>query len=184
MTAYRELIDTYGRSTADVFGTLDEFRLKLDDCIAEARNAVRAEILGDDLNPSVLVLYARAYRDLRDGIMATMTDPDRWDGDESEDTILLRYVQWLAAGRLAEDGEPVLVSSVPDGVPVGSMEYRVARDEKTWAPIATEEAARDMVVTYARHFPEPRPYAEQRTVRTWPDGSVLYGPWARLEDEA
>jgi hypothetical protein len=62
-------------------------------------NEARAEELGTELNPSNLVLDAQAYRTLRDAIFATMDDPDRWDGDDDEATILTRYVQWLAAGR-------------------------------------------------------------------------------------
>lgn len=40
---------------------------------------------------------AAAYRHLRDAILATMSDPDTWDGDDDEETILTRYVQQLAA---------------------------------------------------------------------------------------
>lgn len=40
---------------------------------------------------------AEAYRWLRDEIGKTMADPLRWDGDDAEEAILARYVQWLAA---------------------------------------------------------------------------------------
>lgn len=67
------------------------------------REEVRREILGDDLNPSNLVLDAQAYRRLRDDIFATMDDPDRWDRDAAEDSILSDYVKWLADGKPARD---------------------------------------------------------------------------------
>lgn len=69
------------------------------------RAEVRREVLGDDANPSVLVLDAQAYRRLADDIAATMDDPDRWDGDEPEDMILGRYVKWLADGKPPLDDE-------------------------------------------------------------------------------
>ncbi|WP_399142246.1 hypothetical protein Q3A86_33320 [Streptomyces sp. NBUA17] len=67
------------------------------DVIDEQRAAERRAILGDDLNPSALVLDAQAYRRLADDVTATMPDPDRWDGDEDEGTILARYVRHIAA---------------------------------------------------------------------------------------
>ncbi|MEV8124066.1 hypothetical protein AB0P07_08125 [Streptomyces sp. NPDC085944] len=67
------------------------------DVIDEQRAEVRREILGDDLNPSTLVLDAQAYRRLADDVSATMPDPDRWDGDDDDGTILARYVRHLAA---------------------------------------------------------------------------------------
>ncbi|MYR46752.1 hypothetical protein [Streptomyces sp. SID5910] len=73
------------------------------DAIDEHRAEIRREILGDDLNPSTLVLDAQAYRALVTAIEATMADPNRWDGDEDEGTILARYVEWLAAGQPGED---------------------------------------------------------------------------------
>lgn len=42
---------------------------------------------------------AQMYRSLRPVIERTMTDPDRWDGDEDESFHLGRYVEWLAAER-------------------------------------------------------------------------------------
>lgn len=39
---------------------------------------------------------ARAYRWLRDEICRTMADPDDWDGDEGEESVLARYIQHLA----------------------------------------------------------------------------------------
>ena len=48
---------------------------------------------------------AQSYRHLRERIRATMTDPDRWDGDESEGCILAEYVEWLAAGQPDDDAE-------------------------------------------------------------------------------
>ena len=75
------------------------------DVIDERRAEVRRAILGDDLNPSSLVLDAQAYRSLVTAIEATMADPNRWDGDEDEGTLLARYIEWLAAGQPGEDGE-------------------------------------------------------------------------------
>lgn len=69
----------------------------------EYRDEVRREILGDDLNPSGLVLDAQAYRRLRDSIAATMDDPDRWDRDGDEGSVLEEYVRWLADGKPARD---------------------------------------------------------------------------------
>lgn len=39
---------------------------------------------------------AWAYRWLRDEICKTMADPDDWDGDESEECVLAKYVRHLA----------------------------------------------------------------------------------------
>ncbi|MCG0066259.1 hypothetical protein L0F81_23705 [Streptomyces tricolor] len=78
---------------------------------------VRREILGDDLNPSNLVLDAQAYRTLRDAIVATMDDPNRWGNDEDEGTILARYVQWLADGRPDEDAEGKSSRPAADATP-------------------------------------------------------------------
>lgn len=73
------------------------------------REETRREILGDDLNPSSLVLDAQAYRRLRETITATMDDPDRWDRDAAEESILSDYVRWLADGKPARnDGRDVL----------------------------------------------------------------------------
>lgn len=69
----------------------------------EIKGNIRREILGDDLNPSNLVLDAQAYRRLRDDIFATMDNPDRWDRDAAEDSILSDYVKWLAGGKPALD---------------------------------------------------------------------------------
>lgn len=60
-------------------------------------DAVKRGILGDDLNPSELVLHANGYRWLADEIGKTMADPDRWDGDGAEEALLAEYVRWLAA---------------------------------------------------------------------------------------
>ncbi|MET7944244.1 hypothetical protein [Streptomyces sp. NPDC005302] len=48
---------------------------------------------------------AQMYRSLRTVIERTMTEPDRWDGDEDESFHLARYVEWLAAGRPDYAGE-------------------------------------------------------------------------------
>ncbi|MEU0397972.1 hypothetical protein ABZ208_35505 [Streptomyces sp. NPDC006208] len=82
----------------------DEVRDALDAHRAEAR----AEILGDELNPSSLALDAEAYRYLVDAIERTMTDPNRWDGDDDAGTILARYVEWLAAERAKVRAEVLL----------------------------------------------------------------------------
>lgn len=72
---------------------------------ANRRAEVRREVLGDDLNPSSLVLDAQAYRWLADDIIATMDDPNRWGADETEQVILSRYVKWLADGKPPRDDE-------------------------------------------------------------------------------
>ncbi|MFI8360772.1 hypothetical protein ACIGD1_11490 [Streptomyces sp. NPDC085612] len=77
------------------------------DHVGDRRREVLAEVLGDDLNPSNLVLDAQAYRHLVERIEATMSDPDQWDGDDAEVEIIARYVEWLAAGSPTEDGWPV-----------------------------------------------------------------------------
>lgn len=69
----------------------------------QVRAEVLNKVLGDDLNPSNLVLDARAYHTLVTAIEATMDDPDRWDSDEAEVAILARYVEWLQV-RVAELG--------------------------------------------------------------------------------
>lgn len=61
------------------------------------RDEVRRAILGDDLNPSRLVLDAQSYRELADDVLATMPDPDRWDIDGAEPWVLAQYVKHLAA---------------------------------------------------------------------------------------
>lgn len=101
MSARDELLDEYGRADTAPLGSLTDLRQKL----AAYRDEVRREVLGDDLNPSELVLNANAYRWLADAISNTMTDPDRWDGDEAEEAILARYVEWLAAGRAEHRAE-------------------------------------------------------------------------------
>ncbi|MEU7044982.1 hypothetical protein AB0A77_28540 [Streptomyces varsoviensis] len=95
MSARDDLLDEYGRADTAPLGTLDDLRTKL----AAIRAEERQEVLGDDLNPSNLVLNAESYRHLSEAIIATMADPDRWDGDEAEVAILARYVEWLAAER-------------------------------------------------------------------------------------
>ncbi|MEV7470444.1 hypothetical protein AB0O20_28665 [Streptomyces kronopolitis] len=95
MSARDDLLDEYGRAETAPLGTLSDLRVKLEAVRAE----VRREVLGDDLNPSNLVLDAQSYRDLVTTIESTMADPDRWDGDEAEVAILCRYVEWLAAER-------------------------------------------------------------------------------------
>ncbi|MEW1866996.1 hypothetical protein AB0420_02160 [Streptomyces caelestis] len=68
----------------------------LDRVEADASAVTRRAILGDDLNPSRMVLDAQAYRRLADDVLATMPDPDRWDLDGDEGWILAQYVKRLA----------------------------------------------------------------------------------------
>lgn len=42
------------------------------------------------------LVEAAAYRYLRDEIIKTMADPDSWDGEASEEGLLVDYVQHLA----------------------------------------------------------------------------------------
>ncbi|WP_031046828.1 hypothetical protein [Streptomyces sp. NRRL F-5650] len=73
--------------------TLDELLDRVED---EASKRTRREVLGDDLNPSTLVLDAQAYRRLADDVLATMPDPDRWDLDGDEGWICAQYVKHIA----------------------------------------------------------------------------------------
>lgn len=86
---------------------------------AEVEAKVRRQLLGDDCNPSNLVLEAQSYRLLRDAIEKTMADPDRWDGDTAEVDILARYVEWLAkrpsrADVLREATDQLALSLTPE----------------------------------------------------------------------
>lgn len=69
----------------------------LDRVESDASAVTRRGILGDDLNPSRLVLDAQAYRRLADDVLATMPDPDRWDLDGDEGSICAQYVKHIAA---------------------------------------------------------------------------------------
>lgn len=93
MSARDDLIDEYGRADSAPLGTLTELRGKLN----AVRDETRAEILGDDLNPSQLALDAQSYRQLADDVLATMRNPDRWDLDADEGWICAQYVKHLAA---------------------------------------------------------------------------------------
>lgn len=87
------------RLNAYVAHESDEDAVEFNALIDAVRTEARREVLGDDLNPSNLVIDAQAYRGLVTTIECTMTDPDRWDGDDDEATILGRYIGWLAAER-------------------------------------------------------------------------------------
>lgn len=92
---------------------------------SDAAAGKRAEILGTDLNPSRLALDAQAYRRLADDVLATMTDPDRWDLDGAEEWVLAKYVQHLAAQlTLASEFRVPL----PDGLGGGYGEVVVQRE--------------------------------------------------------
>lgn len=86
---------------------LSDSRERFDAAAADYRTEVERDLLGDEANPSKLVLNAVSYRLLVERIEATMTNPDQWDGDDAEVEILARYVEWLAAGSPTEDGWPV-----------------------------------------------------------------------------
>ncbi|MGY5634212.1 hypothetical protein ACW7N6_38375 [Streptomyces sp. UC1A3] len=297
MSARDDLANEYGRAEEAPLGTLTEFRRKLD----AVREEMRREILGDDLNPSSLVLDAQAYRRLRDAITATMDDPDRWDQDGDEGSILSDYVQWLADGKPARDdgweddaaparqtlpdvlrgaADRIDAEDVPqtaedtadfvDGVRWATGQLRAiageagtAPDNTGWLPDWLVELARECAVSFLnsaeramlryaleltedkmlsegdeftavdhaavaslkqlageapaepayiedreyqivgdwgvdgadsedearadvakalRVHPACGAYAEQRVVRTWPDGSEFYGPWTRLPE--
>lgn len=71
------------------------------DNLAPLIEAVAAEVR-DEQSPGdheTLHEAAQMYRHLRPVIERTMTEPDRWDGDEDESFHLGRYVQWLAGER-------------------------------------------------------------------------------------
>jgi len=69
--------------------------------MSEEIDAFRAEVRAEQgpEDQETLEEAAAMYRALRPVIEATMADSSRWDGDESEEFHLGRYVQWLAAGR-------------------------------------------------------------------------------------
>ncbi|MGW7197506.1 hypothetical protein [Streptomyces chryseus] len=93
----------------------------IDEAVARTRRA----LLGDDLNPSSLVLDAQSYRQLADDVLATMTDPDRWDLDGAEPWVLAQYVKHLAAqvARAVEFRVPL-----PEGLGGGYGEVVVQRE--------------------------------------------------------
>ncbi|MEU3289944.1 hypothetical protein [Streptomyces longwoodensis] len=93
--------------------------------IDEAVASARTEILGTDLNASSLVLDAQAYRQLADEVLATMADPDRWDLDGDEASILAQYVKHIAALLTLASEFRV---SLPDGVGGGYGEIVVQRE--------------------------------------------------------
>ena len=84
--------------------------------VAEAEEAARLRFrlaeLGDQGpdDRETVAEAAQMYRSLRAVIERTMTEPDRWDGDEDESFHLGRYVEWLAAERDRVRGE-VLVEA-------------------------------------------------------------------------
>jgi hypothetical protein len=82
------------------------------DLLAEV-SRLRANAAWDD--PATL--DARAYRHLADGISATMAEPNEWDGDDAEETILLRYVQHLATSLAAIDDEIAEFEAAAQGDP-------------------------------------------------------------------
>lgn len=73
---------------------------------------------------------AASYVWLRTEMCKTMADPDHWDGDESEEMVLARYVQHLAAashgdcdrcGRAIKASERFdAIDNVGNSVPEGS----------------------------------------------------------------
>lgn len=68
---------------------------------------------------------AQMYRSLRPVIEGTMIEPDRWDGDESEDFHLARYVEHIAAQlTLASEFRVPL----PEGLGGGYGEVVVQRE--------------------------------------------------------
>jgi hypothetical protein len=112
------------------------------------RAEVRREILGDDLNPSRLVLDAQAYRRLADDVLATMPDPDRWDLDGAEEWVLAQYVKHLATQiTLASEFRVPL----PDGLGGGYGELVVQRDSAD----SNRWAVTDGAVTGLRAWRDP-----------------------------
>ena len=75
---------------------------------------------------------AQIYRSLRTVIERTMTEPDRWDGDEDESFHLARYVEWLAAGQPDDDE--------PDTLPAW-LHWRFGPHGQPWSDAPAEDQA-------------------------------------------
>ncbi|MGA6223502.1 hypothetical protein ACPESV_24590 [Streptomyces umbrinus] len=102
-------------------------------------DAVRAAVL-DEQGPEdqeTLGEAAAMYRSLRPHIERTMTDPDRWDGDEDEAFHLARYVEWLAAEREQVRSE-VLIEAADklDRIGHGAAAF-ILRDDASRPPAAS-----------------------------------------------
>ncbi|MGW5175845.1 hypothetical protein ACWERY_15970 [Streptomyces sp. NPDC004082] len=88
--------------------------------LAEHDAHVRAEVL-DEQGPGdqeTLGEAAQMYRMLRDAIVATMPDPNEWDGDGDEGSILANYVVWLAKQHQEQASAPA-PTGAPDFLQVG-----------------------------------------------------------------
>lgn len=108
--AYDERIARWLSETADwsTFAVMASW-------VARAAASSRANALneqGPD-DQETLEEAAQMYRHLRPVIERTMTDPDRWDGDEDEAFHLGRYVEWLAAER-SETAAEVLTQAADE----------------------------------------------------------------------
>jgi hypothetical protein len=81
---------------------------------------------------------AQMYRSLRQVIEATIPadDYDRWDGDESEEVHLGRYVEWLAAGQPDDDED-----DTPDTLPAWEAMYEPGNVSDYLIGYANSEAA-------------------------------------------
>jgi hypothetical protein len=67
----------------------------------------------DNGEPSETELFAHCYVLLRDALRDTMTDPDRWDGEDSEISMLLTYAKHLGS-LLALCSEHIKACAPPD----------------------------------------------------------------------
>lgn len=124
----RAIADEVG-SPAD--GWNDE---RLTALVNACHDEVRQELLGTELNPSTLAEDAAAYGRLRDAIAATMDDPDRWDGDASEDEILAQYVKWLADGKPALDDDEAFRPGGREEIILAEVQAERTRQDAKWGP--------------------------------------------------
>ncbi|MGW3330578.1 hypothetical protein ACWDF9_08560 [Streptomyces rubiginosohelvolus] len=115
---------------------------------------------------------ADAYRWLRTVVEDTMTEPDRWDGDEAEVFHLGRYVQWLAAHAA---GNHELCDHEADEAPVSTplaarCEALAAEWEKRgeYGDSSITDRARELrAVLAARVQPARRRLTPQEYDRSW-----------------
>lgn len=94
---------------------------------------------------------------------------DRADEFSDDDAAALESLRRLASEAPAE---PAYIED---------REYQVVGDWGVDGADSEDEARADVAKALWVH-PACGAYAEQRIVRTWPDGSEFYGPWTRLPE--